>query len=262
MIYYIYKIENLINHKVYIGLTNNYQRRKRRHFTDLRRNVHDNKFLQKEFNEYGEENFSFEVVYQNEMNNEEVSEKEQYYIQQYDSYFNGYNQNLGGNFGPSNGGSHLIEKDVINILVIVEKIPRTMHWLGEIYQITPTQISRICKGYSHQHAYDKYLAMSDEEKEDIKNDFIIEHPLETLYSRQKIVGRRKLTRDQALASLANEEFHVMERQQLQHIYGIQSKNTLYNLARGDTYKDYNIEYKNMPLEKRQKIAAILRDQYC
>lgn len=34
--YYIYKIENLLNHKKYIGLTNNIQRRRARHFTDLR----------------------------------------------------------------------------------------------------------------------------------------------------------------------------------------------------------------------------------
>jgi len=43
--YYIYKIENLKNHKVYIGLTNNLIRRKNRHFSDLRRNCHDNNFL-------------------------------------------------------------------------------------------------------------------------------------------------------------------------------------------------------------------------
>ena len=52
--YYIYKIENLVNHKKYIGLTNNIARRRARHFTDLRRKVHDNSFLQKEFNIYKE----------------------------------------------------------------------------------------------------------------------------------------------------------------------------------------------------------------
>lgn len=55
--YYIYKIENQINHKIYIGLTNNIARRRARHFTDLRYNKHDNSFLQKEFNIYGEDNF-------------------------------------------------------------------------------------------------------------------------------------------------------------------------------------------------------------
>ena len=49
MMYYIYKIENLKNHLVYVGLTNNPERRKARHFTDLARNRHDNSFLQKDY---------------------------------------------------------------------------------------------------------------------------------------------------------------------------------------------------------------------
>ena len=57
--YYIYKIENLLNHKKYIGLTNNIARRRARHFTDLRCGRHDNSFLQKEFLRDGENNFSF-----------------------------------------------------------------------------------------------------------------------------------------------------------------------------------------------------------
>jgi predicted GIY-YIG superfamily endonuclease len=32
MRYYIYKIENLVNHKIYIGLTKNIGRRRCRHF--------------------------------------------------------------------------------------------------------------------------------------------------------------------------------------------------------------------------------------
>nr|DAN97146.1 MAG TPA: intron associated endonuclease [Caudoviricetes sp.] len=48
--YYIYKIENLVNHKIYIGLTNNIRRRRIRHFSNLRHNCHDNSFLQDEFN--------------------------------------------------------------------------------------------------------------------------------------------------------------------------------------------------------------------
>lgn len=57
MHYYIYKIENIVNHKIYIGLTNNIKRRRCRHFGDLRRGVHDNHFLQKEYDIYGADNF-------------------------------------------------------------------------------------------------------------------------------------------------------------------------------------------------------------
>ena len=44
---------DLINQKKYIGLTNNIQRRRARHFTDLKNGRHDNHFLQKEYNIYG-----------------------------------------------------------------------------------------------------------------------------------------------------------------------------------------------------------------
>ncbi|MEG0153592.1 MAG: GIY-YIG nuclease family protein, partial [Cellulosilyticaceae bacterium] len=118
--YYIYKIENLINEKKYIGLTNNIKRRRARHFTDLKGKRHDNKFLQKEYNVYGAESFSFTVEYEKDMDILETGEKEREYIKKYDSYRNGYNQNEGGNFGPSNGGSQLTQSDVFNILSAIE----------------------------------------------------------------------------------------------------------------------------------------------
>ena len=89
--YYIYKIENLVNHKVYIGLTNNIARRKIRHFTDLKCNRHDNHFLQKEYNIYGKENFSFNIEFEGDITSDEISNLEREYIKKYDSYKNGYN---------------------------------------------------------------------------------------------------------------------------------------------------------------------------
>lgn len=59
----IYKIENLISGKVYIGQTGNEpHRRWQTHRSRLKRNVHDNVYLQSAWNEYGEGNFAFSVV--------------------------------------------------------------------------------------------------------------------------------------------------------------------------------------------------------
>ena len=58
----IYMIENRINGKLYIGQTNNLSRRHKRHFSDLRANVHPNPHLQHSFNKYGEENFNFKII--------------------------------------------------------------------------------------------------------------------------------------------------------------------------------------------------------
>ena len=75
----IYKIENLLNHKKYIGLTNNIQRRRARHFTDLRCHRHDNSFLQKEFDRDRESNFSFSVEFEgeniNDLSTDQIAKK-------------------------------------------------------------------------------------------------------------------------------------------------------------------------------------------
>lgn len=59
----IYKIENLVNGKVYVGQTiNNVNRRWQAHKSLLRRNVHDNCYLQNAWNKHGEGNFKFEII--------------------------------------------------------------------------------------------------------------------------------------------------------------------------------------------------------
>lgn len=62
MIEYIYAITNTVNNKLYIGRTNNPNNRKRCHFSELRRNKHNNPKLQNAFNKHGEESFTFSVI--------------------------------------------------------------------------------------------------------------------------------------------------------------------------------------------------------
>jgi len=58
----IYCIKNIINNKVYIGSSVNLNGREYKHFWMLKKNKHDNQFLQNSFNKYGENSFVFEVV--------------------------------------------------------------------------------------------------------------------------------------------------------------------------------------------------------
>jgi group I intron endonuclease len=58
----IYSIENSINGKSYIGSSINIKRRWYRHLSMLRKNVHDNHYLQNAYNKYGEQSFKFKVL--------------------------------------------------------------------------------------------------------------------------------------------------------------------------------------------------------
>lgn len=202
--YYIYKIENLQNHKIYIGLTNNIARRRARHFTDLRCHRHDNSFLQKEFNIYGEKNFSFEKIFEGDVTEQEIGEKEREYIKFYDSYRNGYNQNEGGNFGSSNGGSHLTQSDIYNICAALEFCSRPGGVLSKMFDISLTTVSRIKKGINHNQYINEYKSMSLDERKAIYQIFCDSSNFYELKVNQTIIkSKRQLTKEQVFMILYN-----------------------------------------------------------
>lgn len=60
---YIYQIKNEVNGKLYIGSTIRPSYiRKYEHFSQLRKNIHKNSHLQRAFNKYGEDSFTFSIL--------------------------------------------------------------------------------------------------------------------------------------------------------------------------------------------------------
>lgn len=96
---YIYFIINQVTLERYVGKTTNFTRRKNEHFEQLRNNNHINKKLQSSFNKYGEENFVIQKISYDDITKEELNEQEIYYINKYDSFYNGFNLTLGGDGG-------------------------------------------------------------------------------------------------------------------------------------------------------------------
>lgn len=93
---FIYKVVNIINHKVYIGeSTLTLDRRKTRHFYDANNELTDMPF-HRALRKYGHDNFTWEIIEYCD-SKEELDEMEFHYIKQYKSYENaGYNCTLGG----------------------------------------------------------------------------------------------------------------------------------------------------------------------
>ena len=81
----IYKIQNIINGKIYIGSSKNIYHRKEQHYSDLKNQKHTNCYLQKAFNKYGFNNFVFDIVEKVD-NQDYLLEREQYWLDYYKSY--------------------------------------------------------------------------------------------------------------------------------------------------------------------------------
>lgn len=256
--YYIYKIENLVNHKIYIGLTNNIARRKSRHFTDLRCQRHDNQFLQKEFNIFGEENFSFSIEYQGDITEKEIGDKEKEYIQYYDSYRNGYNQNEGGNFGASNGGTKLTQSDIYNILAALEFMSRPGQVLSNMYNVSRTTISRIKKGINHNQYKEEYDKLPLEERQAIYKIFCDSTNFkEEKYKSSLLKSKRHLTEEQVHMILYNYENRILTNVKMAEKVGISSTYTLDCIKNGLTYKDYALTYQTLTKEQKNNLATLL-----
>lgn len=258
MIYYIYKIENLVNHKKYIGLTNNINRRKCRHFGDLRRGVHDNHFLQKEYDIYGLKNFSFSIEFCGECSEQEISEKEKEFIKKYDSYKNGYNQNEGGNFGASNGGTHLTQTDIYNILACLEFMSRPGQVLADMYGVTRTTISRIKKGENHSQHKLEYEKLPLEERQEIYSIFCLNSDfIEKKVNSTIISSKRQLTEEQVHMILYNFEYKILTRAKMAEKVGVKSTYTLDCIKKGLSYKDYVLTYSKLTFEQKKYLASLL-----
>lgn len=139
----IYKITNLQNNKSYIGCSKNIEHRWIAHKSEsmLEHNPQYNYSIHKAFRKYGIDNFSFEII--ELVSEQELYEREKYWIAFYDSYNNGYNETIGGDCGPimsgeNNPNSKVQEIDVIAIrtALLEGKMP------SEVYPLYSHKISR------------------------------------------------------------------------------------------------------------------------
>lgn len=180
----IYKITNLQNGQIYIGKTiRPVQERWREHKRDYLtyKNSEKNSVpLYNAFIAHGIENFSFEVVEDN-IPNEEINEKEKYYIKFYNSktHLGGYNVIDGGDGGRVS--SKLTEQQVKEIKALLkdESNLQSEKEIAKKYNIDSTSIASINTGstwYSEEDSYPlrKYnptgLTINKEQYKNIVND--------------------------------------------------------------------------------------------
>lgn len=118
----IYVITNEINQKQYVGLSKNCWKRWADHYSkSYNSNKKDvlEKALYMAMRKYGRDNFSFKII--EECPEEQLSEREVYWIKKLNTYHGGYNETEGGekpgpnsvHLGEAHGMAKLTEKEVI-----------------------------------------------------------------------------------------------------------------------------------------------------
>jgi len=93
MIHTIYKSVNTKNGKIYIGFDSNWPNRMFVHKSASKKQ--DCKFY-RAIRKYGWDSFQWSIVYQSQDREHTLNVMETFFIQEHDSFYNGYNSTLGG----------------------------------------------------------------------------------------------------------------------------------------------------------------------
>lgn len=96
----VYKLESPIG-KCYIGQTISYKRRLSQFRTNYKGLHYGGKKIEEAIEKFGAKNFKYEILFEQYFSNREeaklvLHQKEEYYIEMYDTYKNGYNMTKGG----------------------------------------------------------------------------------------------------------------------------------------------------------------------
>ena len=146
----IYKFQNKLNNKVYIGQSINIEKRFKEHLSNmLNPNTKDyNSKFYRALRKYGIANFTFEII--EEVSKNILNEREEYWVNFYNSYLDGYNSNSGGFKVTENEENHPMAKltniQVLDIKEILKNTKISQYEIANKYNINQSEISQINQG--------------------------------------------------------------------------------------------------------------------
>ena len=123
----IYKITSQNTGKVYVGESSNIQKRRVRHFCELKNGYHKNQYLQRHVDKYGVTDLIFEIIEVCQKDKKILNEREKYWINFFksDSPEKGFNLNSGGLGG---GWTNIVHKN----FYVVNLTTKTTHFFQTI----------------------------------------------------------------------------------------------------------------------------------
>lgn len=232
----IYKIENQINHLVYIGQAKIIERRLNAHRSIYKSPtaLEYNNQIHTAMRDYGIENFTFEIVERCPI--EKLNEREKYWVSHYNSYKNGYNGTEGGDFltvdnsGEHNGRAYMTKAEVEYIRECYNNHINFSQVYNEFkHKATKRCIQKIWYFETWQDIHPEYN--SEENK--------LYHKTKAKANSSEIAAnnKRAFSREEVISM--RERFQKGE--SIQEIwkttYSDKAKSTIYNIIKRKTYKD-------------------------
>lgn len=249
MIGYIYHITNNVNNKKYIGKTWDIKRRLTSHFSDLKANIHHSHKLQRAYNKYGEKAFTVSYEEKNVNNEEELGLLEIQEINKYDSYYNGYNETLGGE-------GHKLSislEDSILVYQILQRYDGVGRQIAKYFNCDHSVITYIKNNTLYSKIeYDKRKMQDLIEKiglspNNLKDNYIPHN-------------KKKLTKESCLEILSV----ILQKRGYDktvcEIFDVNSKLTD-RLKNGLIYKEYIKEYNSLSDEQKYNLLLNTMDKY-
>ena len=189
----IYRIVNKTNQKSYIGQSVNIKMRLGQHFRNAyNSNTHTYNYpVSRAIRKYGKENFDFEILEICDLEN--LTTKEQYWIDYYDAINNGYNQEnaTNGKRYENSNFAVLTMNEVEQITDLLKNTNLLMSYIAEEFNMSGTAIEDINKGstwardidypirknarsMSHQGEYQNTAVLTSEDVLTIRRRYVSE----------------------------------------------------------------------------------------
>lgn len=227
---YAYK-KNSENKIVYVGQTKNLEQRHKTHIQYDPFNINNPEYnypLSRDIRKYGEEAYSL-IILEDNVPDEQLDEREIYWIKYYNTYFNGYNQSTGG----KNPVKPIYDdKEILNVIDLLKNTNLSYQQISEI------------TGFSLTHIYN----INTGKRRPLKN---INYPIRS----SKTKGMRGLKFSQDECKIIHEEILKNDKNlsELGRMFNC-SANTISDIVNGKT-QAYRLDGYTYPLRNNHSISC-------
>lgn len=269
MKYYYYSIQNLINGKQYIGITETPEARKKQHWRRLINGTHPNPKLLHAVQKDGLENFDFQIIEERDFSTKELGyDYERQLIEKFNTLEEGYNCNPGGLWtGPK---ARFNKEKVFFIKAACYYNSKVCGVISRFYGVSIDIIAGIRAKRNYAAWGNEFEALEEEQKFEIYKEFCDLTDFENWKDKAYIKPtRRKYSKEEVFIILrwCETKFtsakNICEALNIQYpsTPGYRPANKFRSIREGKVYHDYINEYNKLSDLEKQKIERLYAERH-